>query len=257
MFEALFMVGSGLILIGIIRFIIRQRAGTLTLKSDWKNSDKIISQNSKKTITKLVNYSNILEEKDKKNFIYTPNVIELPSEIDMTGVTGIRLEGSTSAFITEDTITVDKGSSLKVSKSTLLIRNNSDVSSNEKIHIPLNHFTYQLIDRISLKGSGDLKLANLEFLVEEVDVILKGSGDIKIKSSVFNNLLIYVSGSGDILVDENCVIHENIYMTLKGSGDITVATNQFNNSNTKIDGSGDINIKTFNNSSKQSIEFVS
>lgn len=208
---------------------------------------------------------------EKPNFTPPPQKAQhtLPDEIDMSLVSGIRLEGSTDATITEDTLLVDTNSEVVVKKSTMYITSktmnltvnngtkvinmNSITGSKitiggitnlmgnvEQVFIPLRNLIPNQIDRVSLKGSGDLVFDKISFS-NGTDVILQGSGDINFLECEFGNVVIDLKGSGDINLDRDCKA-DDLDLNIKGSGDIRISTKQYNAVKQIVHGSGDITL---------------
>ena len=89
---------------------------------------------------------------------------------------------------------------------------------------------------ISIMGSGDVKISNLE--AKNTSLSVKGSGDINCRSLNCDNLSISSTGSGDIMVAGRT---KNARYESKGSGDIIAGNMNASIINAKTVGSGDIN----------------
>ena len=93
---------------------------------------------------------------------------------------------------------------------------------------------------ISLRGSGDIDIADL--ICDRCDINLIGSGDIDLKRLEAQRTAASLIGSGDIDLKLNNVL--NTFLALKGSGDISA---DFEKGCKKVEcelrGSGDISLK--------------
>lgn len=122
------------------------------------------------------------------------------------------------------------------------------VTSPDLIAISLNgsgdFISQQRIDTdnmdISLRGSGDIDIADL--ICDRCDINLIGSGDIDLKRLEAQRTAASLIGSGDIDLKLNNVL--NTFLALKGSGDISA---DFAKGCKKVEcelrGSGDISLK--------------
>lgn len=172
----------------------------------------------------------------------------------MSKVTGIRLQGTgdvhlnsgklfvddkANVYVQRETLWIEsKGSSIKISGN--IFGSNSKYSNVIMMEVPtLNMYSGQ-IQRISLNGSGDMKLSNMK-IPKSLDVVLQGSGDITLDNISTGTLDLTVKGSGDISVNKKCRSTHTL-ASVKGSGDITLKSENLGVIAKKIKGSGDINV---------------
>ena len=72
--------------------------------------------------------------------------------------------------------------------------------------------------QLSVTGSGDLEVDNLEAITSGITLI--GSGSLKVKQRNVVNTQMQLTGSGDITLE--CEACDNVNSQLTGSGDITI-----------------------------------
>lgn len=184
--------------------------------------------------------------------------------IDMKGVTEIRLEGVGDIIITPDKIDILEDSEVKIKNGVLTvsyhgasisINNNIIVGSSISINgnkivngkqvkletYQLTNFDKKSLNKVTLKGSGDITIGGLEF-ANNSEILVQGSGDITIEESNFHVVVLHVKGSGDIEFGKKCVAN-GVDAVVKGSGDITIRNSKnIKTINKNVMGSGDINI---------------
>jgi len=174
--------------------------------------------------------------------------------LNMSGVTGIRFQGTgdvhlnngklfvddkANVYIKRETLWIEsKGSTIKMSGN--LFGSNQGYSNVTMVEVPLINLDVSNFDRVSLNGSGDMKLSNMR-IDNSLDVIIQGSGDIVLANISTGTLELTVKGSGDINVDKKCRATHTL-ASVKGSGDITVKSITVGVISKKIKGSGDINV---------------
>ncbi|MDD5784653.1 MAG: DUF2807 domain-containing protein, partial [Prevotella sp.] len=91
--------------------------------------------------------------------------------------------------------------------------------------------------KMTVTGSGDLEVKNLEALTN--DVTLVGSGDMEVRQSKVGSTRVRLTGSGDIKID--CRDCGSVDSNLTGSGDISI-TGTVRNVNKSKAGSGDYHL---------------
>lgn len=91
------------------------------------------------------------------------------------------------------------------------------------------------LDSVELKGSGDIRVSNLN--QNSISATVRGSGDIEL-SGIVKEAMLEVSGSGDIEADE--LKSDHLTARLKGSGDIEATA--LESAQAYLSGSGDIKI---------------
>lgn len=254
-----YILGTGIVAAGVTYLITKKsNKNTFTLTSD--TSTKSIFPKPPKP--RLVREDTADKIPPKQKTTQTPII----SELDLTGITGIRLEGSAEIAISRDTLLCDNYTDVQIHNTTLWIKTISHVNVNGQIYmntingditidgipsksksekfIKLINFSNGLdINRISLQGSGTITLDSLSFN-HDLDVVLQGSGDINFLGCEMYEANMTLNGSGDIIMDNGC--NANILsLTVKGSGDITIHEScKLNSVKKQIQGSGDITILT-------------
>ena len=118
----------------------------------------------------------------------------------------------------------------KVRGGTLYIESEGSFSSKKSCKIDI---TVPNLDKITLSGSGDIEIINLNNSVFEYR--LSGSGDLKAEGKV-DELDISISGSGD--VDTRDLIASEAFVKISGSGDAKVYAKDYFEG--IVSGSGDI-----------------
>lgn len=185
-------------------------------------------------------------------------------ELNMGGISGIRLEGSGNVSLNNGKLFISDNSDVYVKSKTLWIKtigntvniSNSGMFSSSRnysnttnVEVPLVNFNSMIIDRVSLNGSGDIDLSNMT-LNDTLDVLVKGSGDITLNNVITKELELTVKGSGDIKIDKKCRAN-NTTAILQGSGDITIKSIMVGTILKKKKGSGDITVPNHMSSTKK------
>lgn len=267
-----YILGTGIVAAGVTYLITKKsNKNTFTLTSD--NSTKssaptTIPFNLQSGVPKppkprLVREDTADKIPPKQKTTQTPII----SELDLTGITGIRLEGSAEIAISRDTLLCDNYTYVQIHNTTLWIKTISHVNVNGQIYmntingditidgipsksksekfIKLINFSNGLdINRISLQGSGTITLDSLSFN-HDLDVVLQGSGDINFLGCEMYEANMTLNGSGDIIMDNGCSNANILSLTVQGSGDITIHEScKLNSVKKQIQGSGDITILT-------------
>lgn len=174
--------------------------------------------------------------------------------LDMSNVTGIRLQGTGDVHLNNGKLFVDDTASVYVKRETLWIESkgssirisgnifgsNTQYSNVKMVEVPTKNMDSAKIQRCSLNGSGDMKLSNMK-IDKSLDVIVQGSGDIVLDNISTGTLELTVKGSGDISVNKKCRATHTL-ASVKGSGDITIKSTNVGAVAKKIKGSGDINM---------------
>jgi hypothetical protein len=161
---------------------------------------------------------------------------------DVAEFTGIKIIGSVDAVhrtSTSPSLTIMADSNLinlittEVINGELVISSVGSYSTSNKIVVECGS---GLVNRIKIKGSGDVDLENVSS--DTLDVIIKGTGDVDATGSV-KALRVEIKGSGDVDLSElDC---KTAVLVIKGSGDIRARVSD--ELDARILGSGDIKIK--------------
>lgn len=241
-----------------LTFIKTSKSGTFTLKSDGKTNTKF------KGIEPETSWDQGTISSEDEN--------QLPDQIDMSDITGIRLTGSDDLQIFDDHIQVSEDAVIELKKSTLYIKSKSNnisivngvvtgnmtggnsiyingnlssvsnvttIGSSKTTNIPLINFNTMQLDRVSISGSGDIDIHNLRCNID-TDIMINGSGDIKVYNCHFINLVVDIKGSGNVWLNKDCKA-DTLDLSISGSGDITSKIPQVSKINKSVRGSGDIN----------------
>ena len=91
------------------------------------------------------------------------------------------------------------------------------------------------LDRISLRGSGDINAENLSS--ENFVLRIDGSGDARLNIDVQDNLNVDIEGSGDVILDGSA---EELFIDIEGSGDVDGRYFPVLKAFVLIEGSGDV-----------------
>jgi len=258
---------AGLSLGGLIVYLftknMHSKSDPFTLKSDGKTDIDI-----NKITPKQDRVSPISDSSEN-------NENQLPKQIDMTGITGIRLDGGDDLQIFADYIKVSETAVIELRKRTLFIKsqntntviingkvisgNNINIASNirtngsvnisnisvssqssaEMIKIPLINFKPKTLDRVSIQGSGSVDIHNI-LCNSDMDIVIQGSGDVRGYNCQFEDLTVSIQGSGDVTLNKDCQA-DNLDLSISGSGKIISKIKQIENINKSISGSGKIN----------------
>ncbi len=104
---------------------------------------------------------------------------------------------------------------------------------------PVNFFlTVKDLERVSISGSGDIQVPDLE--TNEFSVDIGGSGDISMEDLNADRLEIDIGGSGDVNTARMKV--STFSVNINGSGDITLGELDTDNLSLNINGSGNLRI---------------
>jgi len=215
-------------------FLKSKKSDTFTIKSDGYKSKPSFTP-SKQSV-------------EESNISNAPKSI-----IDISGINGIRVEGSVVCRINEGTLRVSSDAKVFKKSKTLWVTSKTHKKKGTHIQIyntqnkleliPTINGTFTTLNRISLEGSGTLELKNTK-LGSELDCILNGSGDILLGNVSTGTLHINLNGSGDIKV-KNCKSTQ-VFANLQGSGDIYLKSDMLGNVSTQVHGSGDIHYNKSN-----------
>lgn len=103
------------------------------------------------------------------------------------------------------------------------------------------HVTVPEINSLAISGSGDI-IAQDKIETRNLDLSISGSGDIKLDNLEAVNIKSSISGSGDINI-EGGKTAENFTVNISGSGSVNALDFSANQVEIKIAGSGDTSIE--------------
>lgn len=123
---------------------------------------------------------------------------------------------------------------IKVKDNTLLVgfKKNTNVSY-DKLEIRVSA---EMLNGISVAGSGDIFLKNGLKGNEDLTIHIAGSGDIKGSNIQCNNLKVSIAGSGDIKADN--ITCNDLNASVAGSGDMALKNVTSNSTEASVAGSG-------------------
>jgi hypothetical protein len=98
------------------------------------------------------------------------------------------------------------------------------------------YLTVKELDEVSISGSGDIQVPNLE--AERFSVDIGGSGDVNMGNLNADSLSIDIGGSGDVLAERVEVL--TFEVDINGSGDITLGKLTAENVSLDVNGSGNL-----------------
>ena len=127
---------------------------------------------------------------------------------------------------------------IKVKDNTLSIGFKKGVSvSYKKLEVRVSS---ELLNGISITGSGDIYLKNGIRSNENLSINITGSGDVKGNELKCNNLKVSVAGSGDI--NAGHIACNNLKVSVSGSGDMELNDVAATNTEASIAGSGTVTL---------------
>ena len=96
------------------------------------------------------------------------------------------------------------------------------------------YLTVKEIDTVSITGSGDIQVPNLE--TGEFSISITGSGDVTMEALTVDEFQVEVAGSGDVYVEN--LIADNVDVNFAGSGSVEVGNGTAAHQDINITGSG-------------------
>ena len=177
------------------------------------------------------------------------NVVEETRPI--SGVTGVDL-----ATIGNVIIEIGEKESLRIEAEDNLMKYFETDMRGETLKISTNPSTVNLrptkpvyffltvndLERVSISGSGDIQVPDLESSQFNVDI--GGSGDINMGDLLADRLEINIGGSGDVSTGR--VIVPSLRVKINGSGDITLMELKADDLSLNVNGSGNLRINDGN-----------
>lgn len=177
------------------------------------------------------------------------NVVEETRPI--SGVTGVDL-----ATIGNVIIEIGEKESLRIEAEDNLMKYFETDMRGETLKISTNPSTVNLrptkpvyffltvkdLERVSISGSGDIQVPDLESGQFNVDI--GGSGDINMGDLLADRLEINIGGSGDVSTGR--VIVPSLRVKINGSGDITLMELKADDLSLNVNGSGNLRINDGN-----------
>lgn len=177
------------------------------------------------------------------------NVVEETRPI--SGVTGVDL-----ATIGNVIIEIGEKESLRIEAEDNLMKYFETDIRGETLKISTNPSTVNLrptkpvyffltvkdLERVSISGSGDIQVPDLESGQFNVDI--GGSGDINMGDLLADRLEINIGGSGDVSTGR--VIVPSLRVKINGSGDITLMELKADDLSLNVNGSGNLRINDGN-----------
>ena len=173
------------------------------------------------------------------------NVVEETRQV--SGVTGVDLATIGTVIIhvgdneslrieAEDNLmkyfeTDARGGTLRISTTPLTV----NLRPTKPVHFFL---TVKDLERVSISGSGDIQVPDLE--TNEFRMDIGGSGDVSMGNLNADRLEIYIGGSGNVNTD--LVKVSTLRVEINGSGDITISELDADNMSLDVNGSGNLRI---------------
>ncbi len=157
--------------------------------------------------------------------------------------TEIEIDGSIDVYVNQDStpLKVEAGENILkhietyVQNGVLYIE---EESNNFLTRKPRRVFvSVEWLDRIKMKGSGDLEVDNI--MSDTFTLKMDGSGDSDVSFNEVNDVILDLSGSGDCKFSG---VAESLYVGLNGSGDVNAKLLESETAVVNVNGSGDVDV---------------
>jgi hypothetical protein len=132
-------------------------------------------------------------------------------------------------------------------KVEVYVKNNTLVFRNKVSHLVLSRDTKMtltvqapMVNRITLNGSGDIKIQSAFSLDDDLKLTLNGSGDVKFTEGACKEFSVLTNGSGD--VKGKRLSAKSVSLSVNGSGDFELDHVESTTLSTSVKGSGNVKL---------------